>query len=149
MPDRRTPYGAFNFVINFAGQEPAGGFSDVTGLNTEMVVAEYRSGSSPVNHVTKVPGLHKVGDVTFKRGIINSSDHWAWINQVRTTGPLAKRDVTITLRDESGNAIQTWTLRGAMPLKYTGPTLAAKASGDVAMEELVLSAEGLDFESKQ
>ena len=31
-----------------------------------------------------------------------------------------------------------------MPLKYTGPTLAAKGGGDVAMEELVLSIESLE-----
>ena len=30
-------------------------------------------------------------------------------------------------------------------MKYTGPTLAAKGGGDVAMEELVLSVEGIDF----
>jgi hypothetical protein len=30
-------------------------------------------------------------------------------------------------------------------MKYTGPTLAAKGGGDVAMEELVLSAEELVF----
>ena len=31
-------------------------------------------------------------------------------------------------------------------MKYTGPTLAAKGGGDVAMEELVLSSEGIDLE---
>jgi phage tail-like protein len=145
-PDRTVPYGAFNFIVHIASTEPAGGFSDVSGLNTEMVVAEYRSGSSAENHVAKVPGLHKVGDVTLKRGIVNSADLWGWISAVRTTGPKAKKDVTITLRDETGKDVQTWTLRRAMPLKYTGPTFAGKASGDVAMEELVLSSEGLDFE---
>ena len=33
-----------------------------------------------------------------------------------------------------------------IPMKYTGPTLAAKGGGDVAMEELVLSAEGMVIE---
>jgi hypothetical protein len=31
-------------------------------------------------------------------------------------------------------------------MKWTGPTLAAKGGGDVAMEELVLSAENLQME---
>jgi hypothetical protein len=39
--------------------------------------------------------------------------------------------------------VQRWTLHNAMPLKYTGPTLAGKGGGDVAMEELVLSVEEL------
>jgi phage tail-like protein len=150
MPDRTTPYGAFNFLVNINGPvgpaEPLGGFSDVSGLTTEMTVAEYRNGNEKENHVRKVPGVHKVSDVTLKRGIVNSADLWDWIKQVRTTGPLAKREVVITLRDESGKDVQSWKLRGVVPLKYTGPTLAAKGGGDVAMEELVLSAEGLEFE---
>ena len=32
-------------------------------------------------------------------------------------------------------------------MKYTGPTLAAKGGGDVAMEELVLASEGMEFEN--
>lgn len=149
MPDRITPYGAFNFLVNLNGpvgpDEPLGGFSDVSGLGTEITVAEYRNGNEPENHVRKVPGVHKVADVTLKRGIVSSADLWAWIDQVRRTGVLAQRNVVITLRDETGADVQSWTLRGVIPLKYTGPTLAAKGGGDVAMEELVLSAEALEL----
>lgn len=145
MP-REMPYGAFNFTVKIDGNEdPVGGFSDVSGIVTEMTVAEYRAGNSKVNHVQKVPGLHKVSDVTLKRGIVDSSSFWGWITQVRESGPEAKKTIVITLRDEAGQDIQSWTLTHVIPLKYTGPTLAAKASGDVAMEELVLSAEGMEF----
>ncbi len=150
MAERLTPYGAFNFLVNLSGpfgpDEPLGGFSDVSGLGTELTVAEYRNGNERENHVRKVPGIHKVSDVTLKRGIVNSQDLWDWIDEARRTGPLAQRDVVITLRDEAGQDVQSWILRGVIPLKYTGPTLAAKGGGDVAMEELVLSAEAVDFE---
>lgn len=150
MPERITPYGAFNFLVNLNGpvgpDEPLGGFSDVSGLSTEMTVSEYRNGNDLENHVRKVPGVHKVGDVTLKRGIVSSADLWAWIAEVRQKGVLAQRTVVITLRDETGTDVQSWTLRGVIPLKYTGPTLAAKGGGDVAMEELVLSAEALELE---
>jgi phage tail-like protein len=150
MPDRTTPYGAFNFLVNLNGpvpaEDPLGGFSDVSGLVTEMTVAEYRNGNDKENHVRKIPGVHKVSDVTLKRGIVNSSDLFDWIEQTRRTGILAKREVVITLRDEAGNPVQAWKLKGVVPLKYTGPTLAAKGGGDAATEELVLSAEGLEFE---
>jgi phage tail-like protein len=149
MPDRVTPYGAFNFLVNLNGprgpEEPLGGFSDVSGLGTEMTIAEYRNGNDAENHVRKVPGVHKVSDVTLKRGIVNSSDLWDWIDDVRRNGVTGQRDVTITLRDEAGQDVESWTLRGVVPMKYTGPTFAAKGGGDVAMEELVLSAEGLEF----
>ena len=147
MADGRTyPYGAFNFVVSFDNSTDAfGGFSDASGLSTDIKVAEYRNGTDALNHVRKVPGMHAVADVTLKRGIINSSNLWNWIEQVRRTGPAGKKTVKITLLDESAAAVQTWTLRGAIPMKYTGPTLAAKAGTDVAMEELVLSAEALDL----
>lgn len=151
MANRLVPYGAFNFLVNLNGpigpEEPLGGFSDVSGIVNEIKVSEYRNGNEKENHVRKVPGTHTIGDVTLKRGIVNSQDLWDWIDAVRRTGPAGKREVVITLRDEAGQDVQTWKLRGVVPLKYTGPTLAAKGGGDVAMEELVLSAEGLDLET--
>src|SRR5262245_48892685 len=144
MADRKLPYGAFNFLVDL-GDGTAGGFSDVSGLSSEITVADYRTGNDPINRVHKVPGIHKVGDVTLKRGIIKSADLWAWIDAVRTSGVGAKRDVTITLLNESGGRVQGWQLKDAVPLKYTGPTLAAKGGGDVAMEELVLNGEELLF----
>jgi phage tail-like protein len=148
MPDRITPYGAFNFLVNLNGpigpEEPLGGFSDVSGLGTETTIAEYRNGNDAENHVRKVPGVYKTSDVVLKRGIVDSSDLWEWIEQVRKTGPLAQRTVVITLRDEAGADAESWTLRGVVPLKYTGPTLAAKGGGDVAMEELTVSAEKIE-----
>ena len=147
MSDRTFPYSAFNFLVKWDNSvDPTtalGGFSDVSGINTEMTMAEYRNGNELENHVRKVPGLHKVGDVTLKRGIIKSTDFWNWINATRHTGVNAKREVVITLQDESGKPVQSWKLRGVVPMKYTGPTLTGKGGGDVAMEELVLSAEGL------
>lgn len=148
MADRITPYGAFNFLVNIGAgspEDPLGGFSDASGLMTEITVAEYRNGNEKENHVRKVPGVHKVGDVTLKRGIVNSSDLWDWIENTRTVGVEAKRTVVITMRDEAARDVQSWTLQGVIPLKYTGPTLAAKGGGDVAMEELVLSAEAMTF----
>ncbi len=148
MPDDRTsPYSAFNFLVEFSGGDIAAGFSDVSGLGAEITMAEYRNGNDPENHVRKVPNINKVSDVTLKRGIIKSEDLWSWINEVRNNGWGAQRNVVISLMDESGqNAVQKWTLQNAVPTKYTGPTLAAKGGTDVAMEELVLAAEGIKFD---
>lgn len=147
MASRNTPYGAFNFVVNFDGGQVFGGFSDVSGIGTEMTVAEYRNGNDRENHVRKVPGVHKVGDVTLKRGVVDSKSLFDWIKDVRLNGVKGqKKSVTITLLDEAQAAVQTWVLGNVIPLKYTGPTLAGKGGGDVAMEEIVLSAESLSIE---
>jgi phage tail-like protein len=145
MADRTTPYPAFNFSVTFEDDVVVGGFSDVSGIMTELTVAEYREGTDMLNHVRKVQGVHKAGDVTLKRGVIDSSRVWAWIRQARTDGPDAKRNVKITLLDEKRLPVQSWTLFETIPLKWTGPTLAGKGGGDVAMEELVLSCENLEF----
>jgi len=144
MSDRQSPYGAFNFLVEFNGQNISAGFSDVTGLGAEITMAEYRNGDDKENHVRKIPNINKVSDVTLKRGIIKSKDLWDWINLTRREGWSAQRNVTISLMDETNdNPVQRWTLQNAVPIKYTGPSLAAKGGSDVAMEELVLSSEGI------
>ena len=43
MADRTTPYLAFNFQVALtqgSGSQPSGGFSDVSGLSTEITEAE-------------------------------------------------------------------------------------------------------------
>jgi phage tail-like protein len=146
MPDtRNTPYGAFNYLVEINGDE-FGGFSDVSGLTTEVTVAEYRTGRDAEHHVRKVPGMHKIGDVTLKRGIVNSGTMWTWIDDVRKKGIMAQRSVVITLLDETHQKVQAWELSGTIPLKYSGPTLAGKGGADVAMEEVVLSAQKLELQ---
>jgi phage tail-like protein len=97
---RDVPYPSFNFTVNFPGHEVFGGFSDVSGIMTELTVAEYRNGNDLENHVHKIQGMNKSGDVTLKRGVIDSTTMWAWIDQARTQGPAAKRTVVVTLLNE-------------------------------------------------
>lgn len=133
---RETPYSAFNFLVELEagqGHEVQAGFSEVSGLNAEVTVAEYRRGNALVNYVTKIPGIHKAGDVTLKRGVIGAQNVYQWLQAVRD-GKLskAKREVVIRLQNEDRtDTAVTWKLRGAMPIKWTGPTLTAKG-GDVA-----------------
>ena len=82
--------------------------------------------------------------MTLKRGIIKSKDLWDWVDLVRDKGWQGQRDVSITLLDEGHeNTVSRWVLQNAVPTKYTGPSLNAKGGTDVAMEELVISAEGI------
>ena len=82
-----------------------------------------------------MPNTSSTDDVTLKRGLIGSTDLFAWLKAVRE-GDTDPRTVTITLLDEARNAVCTWVLRSAQPKKWVGPTLAAKGGGEVAMEEL-------------
>jgi phage tail-like protein len=70
---------------------------------------------------------------------------WGWISNTRTNGYKAQLDITITLRDEASTAVQKYILRNAVPKSFTGPALNGKGAGDVAIEELVIAAEGYDI----
>ncbi len=73
MATRDNPYGAFNFTVSLggldSGDEIVGGFSDVTGLSSEIVYAEYRNGNDRENHVRRIPTLNRTGDVVLSRGL--------------------------------------------------------------------------------
>jgi phage tail-like protein len=148
--ERPNPYGTFNFLVDLGTGDTTSvkaGFQEVTGLNMEVTSADYRNGNEPKNHVRKINGIYKVGDITLKRGLMGALDLYQWIDQVRTGDLTAKRNITIQLRDEAGiNTVMTWRLTNARPLKYTGPSLNAKTGTDVAIEELVLSCEDLTIE---
>ncbi len=91
--------------------------------------------------------MYKAGDVTLKRGMIASLDLWNWVNQVRRGNMEARATVVIELMSEDrASTVAQWKLINARPSKWTGPTLAAKGASDVAMEELTLVCEDLEFE---
>jgi phage tail-like protein len=148
---RDNPYGAFNYLVALGGRQGdgsegtiIGGFSDVSGLGMDVSYSEYRNGNERVNTVRKIPNTHKNDDITLKRGLVGSDDIFAWLKGVRD-GTADPRTVTITLLDEARQAVATFTLRRAQPKKWSGPTLAAKGGGEVAMEELHLVHEGIEY----
>jgi len=149
---RDNPYGAFNFRVTADRFGDAGsvqgGFQEISGLGTEVTVAEYRNGNDAENHVRKIDGIYKTGDVTLKRGLIGANSFFNWIKDVRDGVQANMRGtVTIELLDEAHTGtVMTWRLTNAFPSKYTGPTLNAKGGTDVAMEELVLVCEKIDVE---
>ena len=148
MANRTVPLPSYNFLVNIGDRgpdQPLGGFSDVAGLKTELHMSEYRDGNEKNPHVHKFPGVHTVGDVTLKRGVVNSADFWNWISDARRTGAAARRDVLITVRDEANQDVQQYKLWGVSPKGYTGPVLNGKGTGDLAIEELVLAVEGFDI----
>jgi phage tail-like protein len=149
---REHPYGAFNYIVSLGGAQGdgsegsvIGGFSDVSGLGFEVSYSEYRNGNERVNTVRKVPNSYKNDDVTLKRGLVGSTDLFDWLKSVRE-GTIDRRNVTITLLDEARQPVAVFRLINAQIKKWTGPTLAAKGGGEVAMEEIQLCHEGIEFQ---
>jgi phage tail-like protein len=148
MPTRNDPYGAFNFMVKLGevgGEDQIlGGFSDVSGLGNEVKYSEYRNGNEQ-NHVRKIPNVNSTDDVTLKRGVIGDLRLFSWLKTTRD-GTIDRRTVTITLLDESRKPVCRWVLEAAQPKKWVGSTLSAKGGAEVAMEELQLVAESIEFQ---
>lgn len=150
MATRPNPFGAFNFMVklgNTGGEDQiSGGFSDVSGLGNEVKFSEYRNGNDKANHVRKIANVNTTDDVTLKRGLIGDVRLFAWLKATRD-GEHQPQTVVITMLDERRAPVCSWTLLAAQPKKWVGPTLASKGGGEVAMEELHLVAEQIDFQS--
>lgn len=117
-------------------------FKEVSGLDKEYDVIEYRSGDDKALTKVKMPGLIKSGDVTLKKGIfVSDKNFWNWIGEIKLN-TIKRRTITISLLDESGSPAQTWELANAWPKKITVEGFKADGNG-VAMETLVLVHEGI------
>ena len=147
---RDNPYIAFNFLVDLGTGDTGSvqaGFQEVSGLNMEIKLSDYRNGNEKTNHVRKVIGMHSFGDVTLKRGLIGAMDLWEWIRQAQEGDQGAARSVTIQMLDETrSDTVMTWKLSNARPMRYTAPSLNAQSGSEVAVEELVLSVEAMAIE---
>ena len=116
--------------------------SEVSGLETEYDMIEYRAGDSPVFTKQKMPGMRKASDVTLKKGIFKDDKAmWDWINSIKLN-TIKRATVTISLLDESGKPVKTWELTNAWPKKIT--VEGFKADGNTAaIETLILAHEGV------
>ncbi len=143
MPRRADdPVGNYNFIVEIDGVGN-GAFSEVSGLDSQTEIIEYRTGSARDLTVRKLPGLHKVGDVTLKRGVTSSNDIWLWHKQV-VDGQIERRSMSIVLLDEAREEVARWNLFEAWPARYAGPMLAATGN-EVAIETLVIACERIEL----
>lgn len=140
MPRRPTdPFASFNFKLEIEGITVAG-FSEVTGLNSESNVIDYREGDEGITP-RKLPGLNKFGNITLKRGISLDKQIYDWRKDV-VDGDIKRRNVSIILRNEKRDEVLRWNLVNAWPSKYIAPDMKANAN-EVAIESIEITHEGL------
>lgn len=144
VQDNVWPLPKFYFSVQIGGDTAS--FQEVTGLDSEARVIEYRHGDSPSFYPIKMPGLGKVSNVTMRKGIfVNDSKLWDWFNQIKMN-TIARQTVVINLLDETATPKMVWTLNNAWPTKVTGTDLKSEGnevaveSVEVAYETLVISA---------
>jgi len=150
MPDNfKYPLPKFHFEVNWGGTRM--GFTEVTGLEFETQVIEYREGNSPVYSSHAQPGLKKLSHVTLKRGTVLEDFEffklWRETSKFQESNKIKKvfrRDVTIKLLNEEHQPIISWTLLNAWPTKIQSTDLKADGN-EVAIETMELVHEGLNI----
>jgi phage tail-like protein len=143
--DQFWPLPKFYFSVDI-GDSTDLPFQEVSGLDIDAEVIEYRHGNSPVHSTIKMPGMIKYSDITLKKGVFTTDNtFFAWLNAI-SLNTYERLTVVIRLLDEQGEAKMTWTLKNAFPKQVT-PTDMNSQSSEAAIETIVFAHEGLTIEA--
>ena len=146
----RTPDPPFSGCFQFAVDDLViGRFSEVSGLSVQITVEDLVEGGNN-GAVLKLLGGRSYSNIILKRGITNNDALLEWLEECsgegfeKAGGKVAPRDAHISVlnsRRDRNHPVRTWTISQALPVRWTGPTLAASSS-DLATEELEVTHHG-------
>lgn len=138
------PLPKFHFQVEWGGKRL--GFTEVTGLNVETDVVEYREGVSPEFSKIKMPGLKKYPNITMKRGTMKKdNDFYEWWKTI-ALNTVERRDMIISLLNEKHEPVMAWKVNNAWPLKVQSTDLKADGN-EVAIETIEIVHEGMEIET--
>ncbi|MGC9354040.1 MAG: phage tail protein [Mariniphaga sp.] len=139
------PLVKFHFQVEWGGTKIA--FTEVSGLDVETEVVEYRDGASPEYSKIKMPGMQKYSNITLKRGTFaTDNEYFNWWNTVQLN-TIERRDITISLLNEEHEPVVTWKVKNAWPAKVQSTDLKADGN-EVAIESMELVHEGLTIQNE-
>jgi phage tail-like protein len=145
-PTKNYPLPKFHFEVDWGGTRI--GFTEVSGLEAETEVIEYREGTNKLFHKTKQPGLTKYSNITLKRGVFKGDfEFFQWWQKTfafQEVSQKFRRDITIKLLDETHAPVIVWNLVNAWPCRVRWSSLNA-TENEVLMEELEITHEGLSL----
>jgi phage tail-like protein len=138
------PLSKFHFSVDWSGTKL--GFTEVSGLDVETEVIEYRHGNSTEYHKLKMPGMQKYSDITLKRGTFNGdNEFFKWWAEV-ALNQVTRRDLTISLLNENHEPVVTWKVKRAWAKKVQ-PTDLKSDGNETAIESIEIAHEGLTIQN--
>lgn len=134
------PMPKFRFEVDLSDNLKNVPFQQVSGIDVENQIIEYRKSDNPPFSTEKVPGIAKYGTVTMKRGIfVNDNAFWSWRNKI-AVNTIERRTITIRLLDENGQTTMQWQLNNAWPTEVTGTDLGSEGN-EIAVESVDIAFE--------
>ena len=134
------PIPKFRFEVDLGPSITKVLFEEISGMDAENQVIEYRGSNSPLFSTVKMPGIVKYGNVTMKKGIfVNDNTFWNWHQQI-SMNTIKRETVIIRLLDEDGKVAMQWTLNNAWPTKIISTDLKSDGN-EVAVETLEIAHE--------
>lgn len=147
-------YHNFRFhIVDPAGGnlDPSAGFTKVSIPNITVENVDYREGV--YTYTRKYPGIPKVGDCEFSKGIVKKkSDFYTWLLKPILGGQNYRSDLLIQeyhISDEfgiNGTPSRTIRIKEVFPIEFKPAADKDASQNDVAVQTLKLSVEEIDVD---
>lgn len=136
------PLPKFRFEVDFGNDLKNIAFQEVSGMDVESQIIEYRNSNSSLFSPQKMPGIKKYGNITMKRGLfVNDNSFWNWHQQI-SMNTIKRYTVVVNLLDESGHITMQWHLQNAWPVKITAADLKSDGN-ELAIDAIEVAHEGI------
>ena len=116
-------------------------FQECSGLSFEIDTMEVFEGGNN-EFLRRIPAKAKYSNITLKRGMTDSKQFLEW-RPTFANGKITvqRKALSIKVFTHNGETIKQWDVKGAFPVKWSGPDLRASTM-EVAIESIELAHEG-------
>ena len=136
------PMPKFRFKVDLDTELKEISFQEVSGMDVESQIIEYRKSNSKLFSTIKTPGIVKNGNVVMKRGVfLNNNAFWDFRSQI-AMNTIKRRTIIIQLLNENNDVTMQWQLNNAWPTKITSTNLESDEN-EVAVDTLEIAHEEL------
>ena len=145
------PLPIYNYKVDIGKDTIA--FSEISGLSIGYGKTTYKESNTEPGkaspRVFHMPGQRTPPTITLKKGLVPAKSQPAlydWINSI-AINQVIKKDIVISLCDEAGKAVVSWTVSNAFPTKLDAPAFNSN-SDEAAIESMELMADSISINYK-
>lgn len=139
-PARVDPFSSKNFRVEIDGIA-ASDFLEVTGIEADVPVIDYRTGGDRIAAARKLPGEANFSNLILRRGLTPDLSLWNWMQQT-LQGQVVRKSISVVLLDDARQEVLRFNVTNAWPVRWSGPMLNGEKN-EVALETLEVTYEGL------